>query len=198
MGRIQMFLLGLALIAGTAVARAGFWEQLTPAERRAAGLDRLTPEQQAALNRLAERFLHPSTGPVTEATRQAIREEAKQEVREQVRAEVKQEVREQVRAEVKQEVQAAERKKAEAQAGLAEAESSNVIRTRIVGAFHGWSGATVFHLANGQIWMQTNNTDRYWVATMQNPEVELRSSQLGGWKLYLLDKGAWVRVHRLK
>jgi hypothetical protein len=181
-----MSLLGLALIAGAGVARAGFWEQLTPAERRAAGLDRLTPEQQAALNQLAERFLHPGAGPVREATRQAIRDEARQEVREQVRAEVK------------QELQAEERKKAAAQAGLPAEESQTVIRTRIVGAFHGWSGATVFRLANGQVWVQTNNTDRYWVATMQNPEVEIRASQLGGWKLYLLDKGAWLRVRRMK
>jgi hypothetical protein len=185
-GRIPTLLLGLAVLAGAAVARAGFWEQLTPAERRAAGLDHLTPEQQAALNRLAERFLHPGTGPVSDQTREAIREEAKQEVREQVRAEVRQELR------------AEEGKKAAAQAGLPAEESQTVIRTRIAGEFHGWSGATVFRLANGQVWVQSNGIDRYWAPTMQNPEVEIRSSKLGGWKLYLTDKGVWVRVHRLQ
>ncbi len=49
----------LAVIAGAGAAGTGFWEQLAPAERHAAGLDNLTPEQQAALNRLAERrFTH--------------------------------------------------------------------------------------------------------------------------------------------
>lgn len=186
MARIQTLFLGLTLLAGPAAAQTGFWEQLTPAERRAAGLDHLTPEQQAVLNRLAERYLHPGAAPVSEATRQAIREEAKQEVREQVRAEVK------------QELQAAEQKKAAAQVGLPAEESATVIRTRIVGEFHGWSGATVFHLGNGQVWVQSNNTDNYWVPTMQNPEVEIRSSKLGGWKLYLLDKGVWLRVRRLQ
>jgi hypothetical protein len=183
---MQTLLFGLALIAGAAVARAGFWEQLTPAERRAAGLDRLTPEQQAALNRLAERYLHPGAAPVSEETRQAIREETKQEVREQVRAEVK------------QELQAEGRKKAAAQAGLPAEESQTVIRTQLVGEFHGWSGATVFRLANGQVWVQSNSTDRYWAPTMQNPEVEIRSSKLGGWKLYLMDKAVWLRVRRMK
>lgn len=186
MARIVMVLVGWALLAGTAVAQTGFWEQLTPAERRAAGLDHLTPEQQAALDHLAERFLHPGGGPVTEQTRQAIREEAKQEVREQVRAEVK------------QELQAEAQTKAAAQAGLPPAESQIVIRTRIVGEFDGWSGATVFHLANGQVWVQTNSSDRYWVTTMLNPEVEIRPSKLGGWKLCLADGVTWLRVRRVK
>ena len=129
MARFPTLFLALALLAGPAAAQTGFWEQLTPAERRAAGLDHLTPEQQTALNRFAERYLHPGAAPVSEAARQAIREEAKQEVREQVRAEVKQEVR----AEVKQELQAAEQKQAAAQAGLPAEDSATVIRTRIVG-----------------------------------------------------------------
>jgi hypothetical protein len=186
MSRIQTLFLGVALIAGVGAAQAGFWDQLTPAERRAAGLDQLTPEQQAALNRLAEHYLHAVTGPVGE--------QAKQEIREAVTKEV----REQVRAEVKQELQKEEKTKAAAQAGLPAEESQTVVRTRVVGEFHGWSGATVFHLENGQVWVQSNSDDVYWVPTMMNPEVEIRPSKLGGWKLYLGDKGAWLRVRRVR
>jgi hypothetical protein len=193
-----MLLLSVTLIAAARAEEPGFWEQLTPAERRAAGLDRLTPEQRAALDRLAERFLHPGAadiGAVIEQSRQQIREEARQEVRAQVRAEVKQEVR----AEVKQELQAEEKAKAATRAGLpAGEEGPAVIRTRILGQFHGWSGATTFRLQNGQVWVQSNSDDSYWVPTMENPEVELRPSKLGGWKLYLTAKGTWVRVHRVQ
>jgi hypothetical protein len=33
---------------------------------------------------------------------------------------------------------------------------------------------------------------------VENPEVEIRSSKIGGWKLYLVENGFWLRVRRLK
>ena len=178
MGKIRMLVLGLALIAPAGAAEIGFWDQLTPAERRAAGLDHLTPEQRAALNRLAERFLRP--GPAAPA---AVSEQAGTEVR----------------AEVKQELPAEEKARATAKAGRAAAAAdATVISSHLVDPFNGWSGATVFRLENGQVWVQENSSDRYWVPTMANAEVELRASKLGGWKLYLKANGAWLRVRRLQ
>jgi hypothetical protein len=189
MGKIQLLGLGLALLAPAGAAEIGFWEELTPAERHAAGLDHLTPEQRAALDRLAERLLHPGAPPAG-----AITEQARKEIREQAKAEV----RAQVRTEVKRELQAEEQSQAAARAGLPGESGPTVIRTRIAGSFNGWSGATAFRLQNGQVWVQIDSSDRYWLPAVENPEVELRASKLGGWKLYLVNGGAWLRVRRLQ
>lgn len=63
---------GLALLwCGVIWAQDGFWQQLTPDERAAAGLAQLTPEQQSALDRLAARFAQEGA--------RRVREEAKAE-----------------------------------------------------------------------------------------------------------------------
>ncbi len=192
MNRLHVLVVSLAVAAGMArAAEAGFWQQLTPEERRAAGLDRLSPEQQAALDGLAERYAREGARQVREHVKQEVREEAKQEVR----AEVKKEVRE----EVKREMKTDEKTRAVAEAGLPPAEAKDlVVRSRAMGKFNGWSGETIFRLENGQVWVQSDKSDAVWLPTMQNPEVEIRASKLGGWKLYLMAKGFWVRVRRVK
>jgi hypothetical protein len=107
---------------------------------------------------------------------------------------VKQEVREEVGQELKTDQQAQE----EARLGLPAEDKDAVITSRLLGRFNGWSGGTIFRLENGQTWVQTNSSDSLWVPTMASPEVEIRSSKLGGWKLYLKGKGFWLRVRRLK
>ena len=196
-----LLVLMFAMVA-RAAPPAGFCQQLTPEERRAAGVDQLSPAQQAALDQLADRFARQ----VREQAKQEVREEAKAEVREQVKREAREQAKTEVRAEVKQEVReevkrelTAERKvQAEARAGLPSADNEAVIRTRIVGKFNGWSGDTVFQLANGQTWVQANSSDSLWLPAMENPEVELRTSKIGGWKLFLVDQGFWLRVRRVK
>jgi len=191
----------VAALAGMARADdAGFWQQLTPEERHAAGIDQLTADQQAALNQLAGRFAREGARQVTEQAKQEIREEARKEARaemkQEVRAEVKQEVREEVKTEVKQEFKVAAAAKAVAQAGRPTEDNNVEVRSRIVGDFSGWSGRTVFRLANGQVWVQVDSSDRYWTPTVTNQEVVIRPSKIGGWKLYLGENGAWVRVRR--
>ena len=182
MNRIQVLFISLTMTVATAgAAEAGFWQQLAPEERRAAGLDQLTPEQQAALDQLAGRYAREGA--------HQVREQAKQEAR----AEVKQEVR----AEVKQEMKAEERRREVAMAGLLVDDKETIIHSRIAGSFNGWSGATVFHLENGQTWVQSNKSDTMWLPTMDSPMVEIRASKLGGWKLYLLENGLWLRVRRV-
>lgn len=192
MNRLHVLVVSLAVAAGMArAAEAGFWQQLTPEERRAAGLDRLSPEQQAALDGLAERYAREGARQVREQVKQEVRAETKQEVRE----EVKQEVRE----EVKREMKTVEKTRAVAEAGLPPAEGKDlVIHSRVMGKFNGWSGETVFRLENGQVWVQTDHTDSLWLPTMENPEVEIRRSKIGGWKLYLGGRSSWVRVRRVK
>jgi hypothetical protein len=191
MKKINLAWLLLAMSMATAgAAEAGFWRQLTPEERRAAGVEQLTPEQQAALDALAARYAR-------EGARQ-VREQVKQEVREEARAESRAQVTPEVREEVRRELKAGEKAHEEARLGLPAEDKDAVVTSRILGRFNGWSGDTVFQLENGQTWVQANGSDSLWLPTMENPEVEIRSAKLGGWKLYLKDKGFWLRVRRVK
>jgi len=191
MKKINLAWLLLAMSMATAgAAEAGFWRQLTPEERRAAGVEQLTPEQQAALDALAARYAR-------EGARQ-VREQVKQEVREEARAEARAQVTPEVREEVRRELKAGEKTHEEARLGLPAEDKDAVVTSRILGRFNGWSGDTVFQLENGQTWVQANGSDSLWLPTMENPEVEIRSAKLGGWKLYLKDKGFWLRVRRVK
>jgi hypothetical protein len=190
MNRIQVLFISLTMtVATVGAAAAGFWQQLAPEERRAAGLDQLTPEQQAALDQLAGRYAR-------EGARQ-VREQAKQEARAEVKQEMRAEVKQEVREEAKQEMKAEERRREVATAGLPVEDKEMVIHSRITGKFNGWSGATVFRLENGQTWVQSNKSDTMWLPTMESPTVEIRPSKLGGWKLYLLENGLWLRVRRV-
>jgi hypothetical protein len=163
------FLLGLV-----ALATDDFWSQLTPEERAAAGLAGLNPEQRAALDRLAERYAR-------EGARQAVTAASAQ-------------VREETKAELEKEIQ----KRDEARAGRTMDQIvPTTVRTRIAGQFKGWSGKTLFRLENGQVWVQTDNSDSYWIPPQPGPEVEVRQAGLGGWKLYVLPNERWVRVKRV-
>lgn len=187
MKKISLAWLLLAVAVTTVrAADPGLWGQLTPEERRAAGLDQLTPEQQAALDALAGRYAR-------EGARQ-VREQVKQEARAEAVAQVTPAVREEVRRELKAEQKAQE----ESRIGLPAEAKDAVIASRVVGRFSGWSGAEVFRLENGQTWVQSNSNDSLWVPTMENPEVEIRPSKLGGWKLYLTGTEFWLRVRRVQ
>ncbi len=65
-------------------AQDGFWQQLTPDERVAAGVGSLTPEQQAALDRLAARFAQEGA----RRAREEVKAEAIVKAREESRARV--------------------------------------------------------------------------------------------------------------
>ena len=187
MKKIRLLALVLVLAAETcAAAEATFWQQLTPEERRAAGVDQLSPEQKEAIDQLADRYARH------------VGERVKQETREQAKTEIRAEVKQEVRAEVKRELSAEQKTQADARAGLASAEDETVIHSRIAGRFAGWSNSTVFRLANGQVWVPANGGDTLWLPTTENPEVEIRPAALGGWKLFLTGKGYWLRVRRVQ
>ena len=170
MKRAQLYLLLLGLAVG-AKAADDFWRQLTTEERAAAGVDQLAPEQRAALDKLVTRY-------AKEGARRAV---------------------EGVREKIKEEVQAGAREQKRATLGLPsrEDETTQVLRTRILGEFRGWTGHTVFRLANEQIWQQETTEDRFFPMTI-DPEVEISPSRFGGWKMTLLKEGLWVRVRRIR
>ncbi|HVZ66368.1 MAG TPA: hypothetical protein VG936_17530 [Lacunisphaera sp.] len=164
-------LLGLFAILSVGVLAADFWQQLTPAERREAGLEELTPDQRAALDRFAQRY-------ATEGARQAVAV-AKTEARVMVEKEIK--------------------KQDEARLGLESPKNKgDVVSSRIAGTFKGWTGRTLFRLENGQTWVQVDGTDVYWVPARPGPDVEVQRSSIGGWKLVLVENGRWVRVRRVQ
>ncbi len=169
MKRLICFFLGLVAIAG---AQSGLYERMTAEERRAAGIENLTPGQQAALDQAAERV---AKGEVAQAV-----ETARTETRATVQAEVK--------------------AKQRAAVGLTpdKADKDETIRARIPGKFTGWSGRTVFRLDNGQVWVQADASDSRYFPHLENPEVEIAPGIFGSWKLTVVSEGLWVRVKRIK
>jgi hypothetical protein len=71
-----------------------------------------------------------------------------------------------------------------------------VIRTRIAGAFTGWSGKTLFRLENGQVWKQ--RMDGKWYKRAESPEVELKKNMLGLWMLRVIDGDKAIGVTRIE
>lgn len=171
-------------------AAESFVQQLTPEERRTAGLDTLTPAQQAALDALAARYATEGA----RATEARVREEAKVEVvraREEAKVEVVK-----AREEAKVQADAEARKREAAKVGLEEKVDTREVSSRISGTFRGWGGRTLFNLENGQQWVQTDS-DVYVLQAQPGPEVKIVPSSLGGWKLYIQPHGRWVRVRRV-
>jgi len=161
--------------SGVAIAADEFWQQLTAEERVAAGIDQLTTEQRTVLDRLAARF-------GKEGARHAVaiaQEKGRQEGQAQAQ-------------------QAAQEKK-KASIGLAprEDDETEVVRTHIMGDFRGWEGKSTFQLANGQVWQQLPGESRNF-PKMVDPEVEIRPSRAGGWKMTLVKEGLWIRVKRIR
>ena len=71
-----------------------------------------------------------------------------------------------------------------------------VIRTRIAGAFTGWSGHTVFRLENGQVWKQ--RMDGKWYKKADSPEVVLEKNLLGLWMLRVVEGDKAIGVTRIE
>jgi hypothetical protein len=165
----------LAVLTLTGLAADDFWQQLTPDERKAAGFDQISVEQRALIDRLARRFAEIQTN-------QRLSE-----------------VAEKARKEGRAEAQAAALEQKRAAIGLAprEDDDTEVIRTRISGEFRGWTGRTRFTLVNDQVWQQDQTESRFF-PLMVDPEVEIRPSRLGGWKMTLVKEGLWIRVKRVR
>lgn len=172
---MKRFALVLLLLSGGSLALAAdpFWQQLTPAERAAAGLDQLDPGQRAALDRLAGRY----ASEVAKAETAAVVQQAREDAKVQVQAEIQ--------------------KKKLANAGLAVRDDDEVVRTRIAGDFRGWSGGTVFQLQNGQVWQQTDKDSRFF-PNIPDAEVTITPSKLFGWKMEIVQEGLAVKVKRIR
>jgi len=169
MKRLLILLTGFTL-CGALHAAPRFWQQLTAEERVAAGVDRLTPEQQAALDRWADRFANAGASRAAEAAKTDARREVERQLQE----------------------------KETARLGLDDAKrAEEAVTSRIADTFRGWSGRTIFRFENGQTWIQDGPKESYTVSPQPGPEVEVRRSSFGGWRMTLVSNGRWVSVKRL-
>ncbi len=78
-----------------------------------------------------------------------------------------------------------------------DAEEYDDIVSRIVGEFSGWDGDTLFKLENGMVWKQAQ-TDRFFTKTMVNPEVRIKSTMFGAWRMEVEGYNKSVKVERIQ
>lgn len=131
-------------------------ERMSPADFKAAGLDKLSPEELARLNAF-------------------------------------------VRTEMEQRVSEARGKPDPKRIGFHDygANRGTIVST-IPGTFHGWDGATTFHLANGQVWRQIQSDSRLAGIRMQDPVVTIKPGLFGSWELSVKGYSAVAKVERIE
>lgn len=129
----------LALCAAVSIAAAdGFLKGLPADQFAAAGLNKLTDEELARLEKLiAEREAGAKAAAATTAANEAApKPEAKPSGPGWLRALVT------------------------LQETAEKPEAAEAIVTRLAGDYDGWTGKTVFNLENGQIWQQVSGSER--------------------------------------
>lgn len=75
------------------------------------------------------------------------------------------------------------------------ASQPQIIESRIVGRFTGYTGRTSFTLENGQVWKQSQDTSAAY-PPVDSPVVLLKKEFLG-WRMYILGGGS-LRVHKVR
>lgn len=73
----------------------------------------------------------------------------------------------------------------------------STITSRIVGTFTGWDGQTVFTLENGMIWEQADK-DKFFVKAIENPVVTIEPGAFRTWKLSVEGYASDCRVERIQ
>jgi hypothetical protein len=200
-----------ALLAATPLwAADGFLQTLTPEERAATGLQKLSPEELARLAAVVERY---KTGEV--AVVQQRVEEVRQAAEQKV-ASVQQEAETKIAA-AEAKVKQAATKAAEVPAApvatdkkpgwlkalitldkvAKQPDSNDAIETRFAGDFKGWRRGTVFNLANGQRW-QADSSEDYVTPPSKTPKVRIYPGMLGTFWMEIEGVRPRVRVKPIR
>lgn len=74
--------------------------------------------------------------------------------------------------------------------------SPEVIQSRLLGDFRGWSGRTIFRLENGQVWQPSAPGEFYYPT--KDPVVIIRRGTFGSYLLRIEGKNSSVRVRRIE
>ena len=78
-------------------------------------------------------------------------------------------------------------------------DTPEVIESRVMGDFDGWSGKTVFQLENGQVWEQIEaGKFRYPKGRGENPVLIIRKAMFGSYLLKVDGMGTTIRVKRIR
>lgn len=157
-------------VAAAAHNQASLEDILTASEFRNAGLDKLSSDQLAALNRWLNGYLNSeaqAAQPASAAVPAAQAEVAAPAPNTSIGA-----------SELKD-----------------NSEEPDSIETTIPGKFLGWTGDTVFKLANGQVWKQAE--PNIYSTKMQNPVVIIKKLHVG-YLLTLKGEGESIFVIRLQ
>lgn len=170
-----VLLIVLALASNTLLAQNSFStleEKMTGKEFMAAGLDKLTPEELAALNNWLRRHSVATLDAPTSSAPAGAAAGA-----------------------------AAGTQKGGDQRGfenqMIEDVGKNDIVARIMGPFKGWDGETVFRLDNGMIWKQSEGST-FAMAEMDSPTVIIERGLFNVWKLRVQGYNKSVKVERLQ
>lgn len=144
-------------------------ERMSAKDFRAAGLDKLSEAELAALNAWIERNVRLADPAVAAAVAQG-----------QVPAAA---------------AGAAAPSAVESQVGFENAKREKV-ETSIAGLFKGWFGHTKFELANGQVWQQVEE-DRYTM-NVENPKVTIEPGAFSSWRMRVEGYNRTTLVKRIK
>ena len=179
----------------------GLLEAMTRQEREAAGLNKLSAEEQRYLEawlrqRLAveesTQLSNPTPSPMVASpdAEQSVGAAGSDTSDAAMEAEIERRVAIEVEAAISQ---AKEDEAAEEAAR--EAALNEPFEAEIVGPFSGWSGKTVFTLSNGQVWRQRNGSN--YRHTAQGQTVAVKKNFMGYWTLTVLSSGRTVGVRRI-
>lgn len=174
MPRLRLLIAAFVLVclAPAAFAQQTLQQRMTAEEFRAAGLDKLSADELASLDRWLQRQVQEDTSVAVE---QAV-EQAREEGREQARQE------------------AAAAPAATRPAPVAAAEGP--VQSRIAGEFNGFGRGQRYTLDNGQVWEQTD-ASRLEGVRLSNPAVTITSGVFGTWYLRVEGYNTRAKVRRV-
>jgi hypothetical protein len=76
--------------------------------------------------------------------------------------------------------------------------ADEVIKSTIIGTFNGWKKeGTLFKLANGMVWQQSEQ-DNFYMKPVENPEVTVKKGFMNSWSLSVVGYNKKVSVKRIK
>ena len=173
-------------------------DRMTPEDRVATGVERLTSAELEALNRwLAQQLgasadLNLVTAPVTTSDPIPDESEIADSMTASEAAGPATEQNAAIEAEVARRVA---KELAAARADDQAVEISEPFEARVLGGFNGWSGKTVFTLDNGQVWRQRHDTSYRYQGT--DNRVRLEPNFFGFWEMTVVSTGRSVGVRRI-
>ena len=192
-----------ALVLAVAVHAQDFTATMTPAEKEAAGLGKLTPAELVKLREVVERY---KAGEVAQVKQQAQEKVAATEAKVQA-AQAAAAAAEAKAKEAETKAAAAPAKKGPnwltalvtlQNAGKGDGSSGDEeIHAKLDGTIKSFSGRRRFALDNGQVWEMVES-DSYAGPAYTNPEVFIRPGMLGTFWLRIPDAALRVKVRPLK